>query len=118
MIPTLFAYLPKEAAEALCKMAEGEPVVQPSHADRFREALAMGLGTLAGGGAAHYANEGYKKLTGRPEGIPVPHLMIAAPVVGAGLGLAYNLAKAHQLEEAKRAVQNSDHEPERRVPRG
>jgi hypothetical protein len=106
MIPTLFSYLPHWAANAICKLAEGEqPAKKPSHI--LNEALGMGIGTLAGRGAADLANQAYKHFAKKPEGIPIPHLMYAVPVLGAGLGLAYNMAKAHQLEETQRAVEGS-----------
>jgi hypothetical protein len=104
---TLFDYLPKEVAATLCKLAEGER--KPSN--MLREAVGMGIGTLAGGGAAHYGNELYKHVTGNKGGMPIPHLMIAGPVIGAGLGLAYNMSKAHELEEIKRAVESGNHKP-------
>jgi hypothetical protein len=117
MTPTLFAYLPREVAVALCKLAEGEspqPVSKPS--SMLNEALGMGIGTLAGQGLASFANSAYKHITKDPQGIPIKSIMYAAPVVGAGLGLAYNMAKAHQLEETQRAVEGSHNQPERRVP--
>ena len=107
MTPTLFAYLPREAAIALCKLAEGEPK-KPAHI--LSEALGIGIGTLAGHGAANLGEAAYKHFSGGKP-IPTRALMYAAPIVGAGLGLAYNMAKAHQLEEAQRAVQGRDHEP-------
>jgi hypothetical protein len=118
MTPTLFAYLPREAAVALCKLAEGEverpPVSKPT--SMLHEALGMGIGTLAGQGLGSFANSAYKHITKDPRGIPIKSILYAAPVVGAGLGLAYNMAKAHQLEETQRAVEGSHNQPERRVP--
>lgn len=105
---TLFDYLPRDVAIALCKLAEGEVPARKPH-NMLHEAIGMGIGTLAGGGAAHYGNELYKHVTGNKGGIPIPHLMVAGPVIGAGLGLAYNMAKAHELEETKRAIESRNH---------
>lgn len=106
MSVSLFSLLQKEAASTICKMAEREK----SPAIRSLElagagALGMGVGTLAGAGAAHLADKGYKALTGK--NIPVKYFPIAAPILGAGLGLAYNLSQAHQTEELRRALQQS-----------
>jgi hypothetical protein len=115
--PTLFSYLPKEAAEALCKYAEEEQ--KPKRPSRLMPILkgvaGMGLGTLAGAGAGHYGNEVYKHFSGG-KNIPSSYLMAAAPIIGGGLGLAYNLAQAHQLEEMRRASEGSDDKPGGRVP--
>jgi hypothetical protein len=112
MIPTLFAYMPHADAVALCKLAEE---AQPrSTSNMIREMLGMGIGSLAGVGAAHGANALYKHLQGKD--IPIPHLMTAAPIVGAGLGLAYNLAKARELEETRRGLEGTHDQSERRVP--
>jgi hypothetical protein len=111
MAPTLFAYMPREAAIALCKLAEGAaptPAQKPSSI--LNEALGMGIGTLAGQGAASFGEAAYKHFSGG-KSVPLKHLMYAAPVVGAGLGLAYNMAKAHQLEEAQRAIESSHNQP-------
>jgi hypothetical protein len=109
MTPTLFAYLPREVAVALCKLAEGAPVQPPPSkpSNILNEALGMGIGTLAGQGAASFGEAAYKHFSGG-KSIPLKHLMYAAPVVGAGLGLAYNMAKAHQLEETQRAVEGAN----------
>ncbi len=106
--PTLFAYLPEAAAVALCKLAEGEKKPKPSLLAHpmVTSALGMAAGTLAGAGAAHLTNAAFKHFKGKD--IPVPFLHAAAPVVGAGLGLAYNLAQAHQMEALRHAAESSD----------
>jgi hypothetical protein len=111
--PTLFDYLPREAAEMLCKLAEGKepPSAMKSMA---RAAAGMGVGTLAGIGLAHGIDKTYQHFAGRR--IPAEYLFAAAPVIGGGLGLAYNLAQAHQLEEMKRALEATHDGPAGRVP--
>jgi hypothetical protein len=105
--PTLFSYLPVDAATALCKLAEESKKDRPSAlAPILKSVAGMGLGTLAGAGAAHLSNQAYKHIMGHD--IPARHLMAAAPILGAGLGLAYNLAQAHQVEEMRRALENPD----------
>lgn len=113
--PTLFAYLPKEEAAALCKYAEGEKKKPSKLAPVLKAVAGMGLGTLAGAGAGHYGNELYKHFSGG-KNIPAPYLMAAAPIIGGGLGLAYNLAQAHQIEEMRRASEGSDDQPSGRIP--
>ena len=105
--PTLFSYLPREAAMALCKLAEGEQKKPHPLSPILAGVLGMGAGTLAGAGAAHLTNEAYKHFKGKD--IPVPYLAAAAPIIGGGLGLAYNLAQAHQMEQLRRAAENPDH---------
>lgn len=108
--PTLFSYLPREEAVALCKLAEGEKKPHPLK-PILAGMLGMGAGTLAGAGAAHLANEGYKKFgPAGNTGIPHSALMYAAPIIGGGLGLAYNLAQAHQMEQLRRASEDPDHQ--------
>ena len=112
--PSLFSYLPREVAEALCKTASEAKKKTRSLGPIAAGILGMGAGTLAGAGLAHLGNKAVKHYTGK--NIPVPYLAVAAPVLGAGLGLAYNLAQAHQLEEMRRALEAPDHGPKRRVP--
>lgn len=99
--PTLFSYLPREVAETLCKLAEDAGTKPSALKPILAGAAGIGLGTLAGAGAAHLSNKLYKHYSGKD--IPVPHLLAAAPVLGAGLGLAYNLAHAHQIEAMRKA---------------
>ena len=111
-LPTLFSYLPREDAEAICKLATGD-----SDADKKTRAmgpvlagvLGTGVGTMAGVGLGHLGNKAIRALTGK--NIPPAVLYGAIPLLGAGAGLAYNLAQAHQVEEMKRAVENSKHRP-------
>ena len=107
-LPTLFEYLPPEAAAALCKMAEAEKKPHPIK-PILSGILGMGAGTLAGFGANHLANKAYEKATGR--GIPHSALMTAVPIITGGLGLAYNLAQTRQIEELRRAAESPDHKP-------
>ena len=109
-LPNLFSYLSPHEAAALCKLAE-EQAPAAGKVRALKPILAgvagMGLGTLAGAGAGHYANEIYKHYKG--QNIPAKALVAAAPIVGGGLGLAYHLAQAHQMEEMRRAAEGSSH---------
>lgn len=135
-IPTLFSYLPFEEAVALCKYAAGseveegptvEPTPPPPPAPAAEKpsilktlgahAAGFGLGTAGGFAGAALANKGYQYANGG-KNIPLPYLLAAAPVVGGGLGLAYTLAKAHEQEELRRALTNTNHGPGGRPPRG
>lgn len=113
-LPSLFSYLPREVAEALCKTASEAKKKTRVLGPIAAGVLGMGAGTLAGAGAAHLGNKAYKHFTGK--NIPLPYLATAVPVLGAGFGLAYNLAQAHQLEEMRRALESPDHESQRGVP--
>ena len=103
--PSLFAYLPREQAAALCKLAE-ETAKSEQKSTAWRAALpvmqglaGMGVGTAAGYGAL----KGLEKLTGKQ--LPSSMLIDAAPVVTGALGLMYNLALAHQMEKMHQAMQ-------------
>lgn len=113
--PTLFSYLSPENAASICKLAEAEPQKKPSALKPILAGvLGMGAGTLAGAGSAHLANKAYKHFKG--QNIPLPYLAAAAPIIGGALGLAYNLAQAHQIEELRRAAEHPDHKSDGRVP--
>lgn len=112
--PSLFSYLPRAAAEALCKTASEAQKKTRTLGPVLAGVLGMGAGTLAGAGAAHFSNKAYKHFTGK--NIPIPYLAAAAPVLGAGFGLAYNLAQAHQIEEMRRALEDPNDGPARSVP--
>lgn len=113
--PSIFDYLPRAAAEMICKTAMSEAQRMTRGLGPIAGgALAIGAGTLAGAGAAHLGNQAYKHFSGK--NIPIPYLAAAAPVLGAGLGLAYNLAQAHQLEEMRRALEAPNHKPAGSVP--
>ena len=71
--------------------------------------LAMGTGTLAGVGAGVLANKAFQAITKKPGGIPSQYLMAAAPVLGAAFGLAYNLAKAKEMEQMTHVRKDPDH---------
>jgi hypothetical protein len=115
--PTLFSYLSPEEVGSLCKLAEeAAPKRSKLHALKpmLAGAAGMGVGTLAGVGASHLGNEVYKHFKGHS--IPSRALLAAAPVVGGGLGLAYNLAQAHQMEAIRRELEDRNDKPQRRVP--
>jgi hypothetical protein len=113
--PSLFSYLPAGDAAALCKLAEGEVKKHVRAAGSLLAApLGMGVGTLAGFGAGQLANKAYKHVTGGD--IPHALTLAALPVLGGGLGLAYNLAQARQVEAMRDALESSDNKPGGRVP--
>ena len=112
--PSITEYLSKSEVESLCKMAS--PEEKPDWGKRAR-IVGSGLLGMAGGTVAGY---GAGKLLDLLHGTPIPkaHLNLAAPLVGGAAGLAYNLYKARELEELKRAVkQNPDDKSEGRLPR-
>ncbi len=113
-LPTLFSYLPEADAVALCKMAEASSLPPTPTRDSIKPmlagALGLGAGTLAGVATAHLANKAYKAFSGK--NIPMhPYVGAVVPVLGAGLGLAYNLAQAHQMEAMRNALENAKHKP-------
>jgi hypothetical protein len=113
--PTLFAYLPRKEAEALCKMAEGEAKKNLRAAGTLLAApVGMGVGTLAGFGAGQLANKAYRHVTGSD--IPPALTLAALPMLGGGLGLAYNMAQARQVEAMRNALEGSDNKPGGRLP--
>jgi len=115
--PTLLDYLPSDDARAILKLAEADE--ESANKRRLKAVLkgvgGMGLGTLAGAGVAHYADKAVQHFTGKP--IPHSTLLTAAPILGAGLGLAYNLAQGQQQKEMSQRVGEGSHDsPERGVP--
>ena len=109
-VPSIFEYLPLEYARALVKLAEeGESSTSRVLRPIVAGAAGLGVGTLAGMGAGHLANSAYKHFSGK--NIPSSHLMRAVPALGAGLGLAYSMAQAHQMEAVRDALKNTDHKP-------
>jgi hypothetical protein len=117
--PTLFELLPRAHAEQLCKLAEEQGRVKKYlHAAAnlvVPPIVGMGMGTLAGFGAGHLANKVYEKATG--SGIPHAGVLSALPILGGGLGLAYNLAQARQMEAMRRALESPHNNSDRSVPR-
>lgn len=108
---TLFSYLPAEDAVAICKLAElSEPEKQKrSIRPMVNAAVGFGAGTLAGYGGGKLLDAASRHFTGKE--IPAKYLAPATAVLGGGLGLAYNMAQAHYMEELKRALENSDNQP-------
>lgn len=99
------AQLQAFAAE-MQKLAEGEG--QPRARDLAlilgAGTLGFGTGTLAGMGGGYLADKAYEKVTGRR--IPSSALHIAAPLVGAGAGIAYAMYKAKEQEAIRRALES------------
>lgn len=109
--PSLFSYLSLEDGLAICKLAEGK---KPSRILGAAKAVGIPLlgftgGTVAGFGAGHLADTIHQKLMGSP--IPSSYLAAVAPTLGAGLGLAYGLYKAHEMEELRRVIQGHPNKP-------
>jgi uncharacterized membrane protein YebE (DUF533 family) len=107
-LPLMHEYLSFEHADVLLKTA-GEKAKRV--AKTVGSGLAgMGLGYLAGGGAMRLAD----KIHGKP--IPSSSVIGALPILGAASGLAYNLYKAQEAEEIRRALESSNHQPAGSVP--
>ena len=106
-LPSIFNYLHDEEVQALFKLAEEK---KPKSALRAlgEAALGAGVGTAGGVLAGHLGNKLYKRLTGTE--IPSPALLSALPVIGGAMGVAYNLARARQLEEMRHELQ-TPHDP-------
>jgi hypothetical protein len=102
--PSLVDYLSFDDAKSICKLAADENDWKRKLKVMGTGALGLATGTLAGAGGAHLANKAYNHINGTD--IPYPYLMAALPVLGGGLGLLYNMAKARELEEMKRVVQS------------
>ncbi len=104
--PTLFEYLPFEAAVAITKLAEAKPIVSPkTHMVKtVAQGLAgLGVGTFAGYGLGEVMNRVYKGVEGK--NIPHGALLPAASVLGGAMGLAYSLYKAKEQQELARAFE-------------
>lgn len=96
--PPIFSLLPLEKVQALIKTA----TVAEAAGTVGKGLLGFGVGTAAGIGGAAVINKIYKASTG--EQIP-PHLLVpAATMLGAGMGLAYSMYKAKELEELQHAL--------------
>lgn len=115
MPPTLFSYLPKDSAVALCKFAE-EEAKKKSRTLGVAKAVGVPLvglagGTLGGFGAGLLADKLYQKATGTK--IPAAGLAGASALLGTGLGLAYSMYKAHELEDLRRVFESTSDAPVR-----
>jgi hypothetical protein len=73
-------------------------------------ALAFGVGTAAGSGAAL----GIQKLLGNK--LTPSRLMKAGPVLGGAMGLAYNQYKARETEELRNALKSHQEQRSRSTP--
>lgn len=69
-------------------------------------ALAYGAGTAAGMGAGYLANKAYNSLTGKS--IPKNYLLLAAPLLGTGAGIAYAMHKAQEQKAVRDVLEDSD----------
>jgi len=74
-------------------------------------ALAFGVGTAAGSGAAL----GIQKLLGK-ENLTRSRLLKAGPIMGGVMGLAYNQYKARETEELRNALKSHQEQRARSAP--
>lgn len=107
-------YMSPEHTELLLKTAEPEHKAKRIAKTVGSGLAGMGLGYLTGAGAAHVADKAFTKFQGRP--IPSSAAMSALPALGAAGGLAYSLYKAQEMEEIRRALEDSNHQSAGRVP--
>lgn len=115
--PSIFDYLPEEAS-IIWKVAEAEKALPKNpikHAiGTVGSGLAgMGVGTLAGYSAGSLLGKAYHGVTGKnisPESMTIP-----ASIAGAGLGLAYQMYKAKELEELRNAAESYHNKPKRSI---
>jgi hypothetical protein len=75
--------------------------------------LGFGAGSLAGVGSAMLADKWHEAATGQK--IPTSTLYKVAPLVGGAMGLAYNVYKAKELEELRRALSSQPNRSQGRV---
>lgn len=69
-------------------------------------ALAYGAGTAAGLGAGHLANKAYNSLTSKS--IPKNYLLLAAPLLGTGAGIAYAMHKNREQKAVRDVLEDSN----------
>lgn len=116
-LPSIFEYLP-EQARLLCKVAEE---LEPTPGQKLRNVAktvgtglaGFGAGSLAGAGSAMLLDKWHEAATGQK--IPISTLYKTAPIVGGAMGLAYNIYKAKELEELRRALSSKSDRPQGRV---
>jgi hypothetical protein len=116
-LPSIFEYLPEQAV-TLCKFAEEERRPPAARAGNVLKTIGTGLlgfgaGSLAGAGSAMLVDKWHEAATGQK--IPTNTLYKAAPFIGGAMGLAYNLYKAQELEELRRALEGKSNKPQGRV---
>lgn len=104
--PKTFNFLLKVAEEVLNKPQE---IVEENPGARALKNIAGGLGgvavgSLAGIGGMQVADAIHKHLRGRPIGSP--EIAVAAPLVSAGLGMAYNMWQQRQVAELEHALES------------
>jgi hypothetical protein len=117
MKPTLHDYLPPSDAEAITKLAEEEGSTKRKLKSVLQQIGGLGLGTAAGYGVGHAADQLSQHFTGKP--LSPRAILVAAPIVGGGLSLLYNMAHAHQQKEMNGAGNQSPHDNgERSIPEG
>ena len=89
-------------AEELLKIAEDRKTNRGLELAKIvgTGALGLGVGTAAGMGAGYLANKAYKG------GIPRNTLLLAAPVLGAGAGIAYAMHKKKEQEAIRRVLED------------
>lgn len=113
----LLVLLPKDVVETMSKLASEpaeSPVTEPSPApppptawDKAKPYVAgiagTAVGTLAGAGALHLADQAHQRFKGTPLPLPARAIM---PLAGGAAGLLYHLASQRQAEELQRVREN------------
>lgn len=118
-LPSIFDYMPEQARDLCAATKEAEEIRSP--ADKAKSVaktvgtglLGFGAGSLAGAGGAMLLDKWHEAATGQK--IPIGTLFKAAPVIGGAFGLAYNIYKARELEELRRALESKSDRPQGRV---
>ncbi|WP_394831721.1 hypothetical protein LVJ94_34930 [Pendulispora rubella] len=105
MIPTLLSYLPLRDALCICKLAE-DPRGKSGRGAALKSVLVPALGFMGGTGiglgAGVLADKFHQRVTGAP--IPAGVRRTLVPVLGTGLGVAYGMYKAREMEDMHRAL--------------
>lgn len=118
-LPSIFEYLPDQAV-LLCKVAEVAEARSSGQKARSvaktvgAGLLGFGTGSLAGAGAGMLLDKAHQAVTGQQ--VPLGMLAKAAPLVGGAMGLAYNVYKAQELEEMRRALASKPDQSQGRIP--
>ena len=117
-MPNIRDYLPAHA-DVILKLAEIPASQRPENRSKMQAlgAVASGLGGMAAGTLTGYGvGRGIEALAGGAKKVPPSALRYGVPILGGGLGLAYNLYKHYELEELKSALETHKNSSLGRVP--
>lgn len=92
-------------AEELLKIADAKKTLELAKI-LGASALSYGAGTAAGMGAGHLANKAYNSLTGKS--IPKNYLLLAAPLLGTGAGIAYAMHKTREQKALRDVLEDPE----------